>query len=150
MMLIPATGSAAEGKSAVEYGKNGRKKAKKKAAKKKRKVIKKATRAIRNGLFSGTTARGANVVWTFCRNGKYEVGTINHGTEGVTRGRGWKVTRAKKTKRGFWAIVKFERNGFVAISKKRNRWKVGIERSGKPSRMGKAERINAKKTCKNL
>lgn len=141
-LLISSSGAAADGPTAVEYGK--------KAKKKKKKAIKKATKALRDGQYVGARGDGELVDWTFCKNGKYYMESTGYYGTGISKGKGWKIGKAKQTKRGWWAILNGKGGLSVAMAKYGKQWKVGISSFDMPTELGNVKRTNARKLCKTL
>jgi hypothetical protein len=103
---------------------------------------------IKDRTFTGVRGDGAEVVWTFCANGRYEVATDG----GVSKGKGWKVSEAV-VRQGGKSITAFVAGGGgleVALLKQGPQWKVGVASLGRVLYPGKATRTSAAATCAAL
>lgn len=113
-------------------------------------AAKKALPAIRDGRFVGTRGDGAEVDWTLCANGRYELRTTSDGSTGVSRGSNWRVdTATGRNGSNFTAVVKDAETGLsVGFVRSKGAWKVGVSRSfGEVESTGAVTRTSAASAC---
>lgn len=104
---------------------------------------------IKDRTFTGVRGDGAEVVETFCANGKYESSVTDSYGTGTSKGKSWKVAEATVTQNGksITAFVKGTGGFEVALVKRGAQWKVGIASLGRVLEPGNVKRTDAKSTC---
>jgi hypothetical protein len=104
---------------------------------------------IKDHTFTGVRGDGAEVVETYCANGKYESSVTDSYGTGVSKGKSWKVADATVTQGGksITAFVKGTGGYEVAIVKRGAQWKIGIASLGRVVEPGNVKRTDAKSAC---
>jgi len=104
---------------------------------------------IKNHTFTGVRGDGAEVVETYCANGKFEsTVTDSYGT-GISKGKSWKVVDARVTQGGksITAFVKGTGGYEGAIVKRGTQWKIGVASLGRVLYPGNVVRTDGKSAC---
>jgi hypothetical protein len=103
---------------------------------------------IKDRTFTGVRGDGAEVVWTFCADGRFEANTDG----GISKGNSWKVSGAvvKQGGKSIKAFVEGSGGFEVALLKQGPQWKVGVASLGRVLYPGKATRTSAAATCAAL
>lgn len=104
---------------------------------------------IKDRTFTGVRGDGAEVVETFCANGKWESSVTDSYGTGTSKGKSWKVAEATVTQNGksITAFVKGTGGFEVAIVKRGAQWKIGVASLGRVLEPGNVKRTDAKSTC---
>lgn len=105
---------------------------------------------IKDRTFTGVRGDGAEVVETYCANGKYEsrVSDDTYGT-GVSKGKNWRVAEATVTKGGksITAFIKGAGGYETALVLRGTQWKVGVASLGRVLYPGNVTRTDGKAAC---
>lgn len=104
---------------------------------------------IKDHTFAGVRGDGAEVVETYCANGKYESSVTDSYGTGISKGKSWKVADASVTQGGksITAFVKGTGGFEIAIVKRGAQWKIGIASLGRVLEPGNVTRTDAKSAC---
>ena len=104
---------------------------------------------IKDHTFTGVRGDGAEVVETYCADGKFESSVTDSEGTGTTKGKSWKVAEATVTQKGksITAFVAGTGGYEVAIVKRGAQWKIGIASLGRVLEPGNVKRTDAKSTC---
>jgi hypothetical protein len=104
---------------------------------------------IKDRTFTGVRGDGAQVVATFCADGRFESAVTDSSGTGTTKGKSWKVADATVNQggRAITAFVTGTGGYEVGILRRGSQWKIGIASLGRVLEPGNVKRINGESAC---
>jgi len=104
---------------------------------------------IKDHTFTGIRGDGAEVVETYCANGKYESSVSDSYGTGISKGKSWRVVDAvvKQGGKSITAFIKGTGGYETAMLRRGTQWKVGVASLGRVLYPGNVTKSDGKSAC---